>query len=231
MAERGYRGYHNDGLDAGAGNKNATGWSVAGILTPKNVDNQVSLQANLGESGACSVQFSIGESVLTGPGQVSAQAEIKWSVAGNTITRRISLVDGMTISGFAELITVTAIDTSDTATATQYPVTISISKGVRSSNRIQPFLLDPASPVIVAAAGTTALAIPQHIGINAAYLKVTSTAGAVIPAQSTRAIFVTGIVDLLTDDWIPLFPGVKSVTFQNFNAFQVKVSVLWGIDG
>ena len=232
--------------DAGFSNQPPRGWSVALPLTCLNPTAFASLQADFDEPDLYTVQFGLfdidGQPNPVIPRVIYTEAIIEWSVAGNTVTRRITVSDGMSISGVGEGVRVRAIDgTIDISMiGVRYGVTITVAKGQRAS-QTPPSLsaYGPQGSFNVTAGNSFNTPIPRGAGINSVQVSVANTfTGAVIPDQgcivsqsATNGGNQLKACDARQFEWIPIAAGATDVTILNNTAVQFVVTLYWGIDG
>jgi hypothetical protein len=185
--------------------KGPDGWSANGVLHALVYNEVQSCQANFPESGNYSVQFAV-----TGPGGINngvqAEAFITWSVAGNNVTRRVSITNGATVSGMGQAVKISMYDVSVLATpGTPYGVSVQVVKGLRPDTENPPFLVphafvdENATPQVIQpyetgsylitadgfagtgnGTGFITLPIPQDAGVVSAY--VLTALNIVVPA-------------------------------------------------
>jgi hypothetical protein len=187
---------------------------------------------------------------LTAPLYLSTEAQIVFSVDGRQNIRRVSVNQGMRISGQADAISVTVRDNSQIAidgripSATQYMVNLSVSRGIRT-DLTQPPTLAPADAtgfVIVparmsVAAGGTNFDIPVPQGVGVISANVTAFAGTAITEGNAQAQWMQDATVLRQWDprvfpWVPIVPGTNKLRIQNNQDMgTIQFSVLFGIDG
>lgn len=241
------------GMGAGACAPPKTGWSQSGKLICQNTPAgpSVSLQALFPEPETYTVQFDV-SNAITAPGQPaqSTAADILWSVKGNTVRRRVSVVSGMSISGTAEAVQVRAYDTTFVGgeggvAGEPYTVTINLSKGLRAGQSQQPYytpqnLLPGAGSDTgqgvwrLAPGGTAAIPIPAQIGATSVHVVVGSQDGSAIPDNAAQVIqdFVGIAYDPRIELWVPISQGVTQISLKNNSVAQNYIfGVVLGIDG
>jgi hypothetical protein len=191
------------------------------------------------------------------PRQTSqAQASIVWSVEGGTIQRRVEVANGMSISGVGEAVKIVMTDTTRAGPSfpagfdPDYLVACQVSRGVRANIQQPPTLLPDDTTGAgniwddgfceLPPLGVSHLAIiPQNAGVVSVSVQVCSPGGALIPEgsvfvrQRTSATIGRTFKEYDPRDatWVPLAPGANAIIVVNTNAFNVDVSMLYGIDG
>lgn len=219
------------------------GWSQPTTVFAYSIQPQNSLQTSFPRSGTYTVEFSVNIPALP-PGMspasvIQCDAIISWVLEGNRITRRVSVSDGLSISGTAQGVQVQLVDTSyDTsfvpppATAFQYTITVSATPGVRGSVKVLPTLAllwnvtAANSPQLVkslASAGpfTVSALVPQDCGVRALKVSVApsnSLLGVVADLNKVTVAFksssgvTTYVYAPATDpDFVPLPAGTASI--------------------
>lgn len=224
-------------------------WSTAGKLLPGNTVNTVSLQANFPQAGEHTVQFNLFPNQQNIQQKVNTRVEaiIRWSVEGNTIERRVTVSDGMSISGNAQGVQVVCTDSSTfnvLADVDEYTVGITVAPGSRGNYMGPPTF--SAREGMQSAAGAVAMtfSIPEDLGATSfwVYVKTIVTATGAIAATSShielRNISTTPIMaqGILTDDnhgtWWPLPAGTNEILITNPAAANtVTAMLIYGIDG
>lgn len=210
----------------------AIGWSASGtitvpiIATPPGIDPQgtVGLQVKFSKPGYHTVQFNviqnspaIDDAVLN-PLIVRPQAEIIWSVAGNSIRRVIDITDGSSVSGTGEALNITVTDNSFSPAGVtdneyEYFVSIQVTPGLRPiQGGTQPpaknaetgfypggdvfdaggvFFINNAA-VPPALSDNTTIIVPQNVGINSFFLNISVQAGHPTPKNGELVIVQDG---------------------------------------
>jgi hypothetical protein len=176
-----------------------TGWSSSGTLFTGVKGNEVKLQAIFKDDpGNYSVEFNV-QLPAVGNGPTSTfiyaapEALITWTVKGNTVTRRVSVGDGVTVSGMAEGVNISVFDNSTQNNlaaaggqgAIAYTVSIQVVKGLRPNTQQPPTLvaLDPRPGVflglygiIVQTGADVHVPIPQDAGVVSVFVTAFSLA-------------------------------------------------------
>lgn len=228
------------------------GWGNGGELITGDKGGKVALMANFTESrhgaGVYTVQFAV---VPSGPTVApDATATIFWRTAGNTITRKVSVGNGTSVTGVAESVEVWVQDTTLVSSPGQpYRVSITVAPGVRASRSAPPILrgiptaVGPSTTPYIAIlppAGFTTVQIPQDAGAISADVEI--SAPSTSPAPLLTDVVVTqndasnnlykNYYPLIEVDFVPLYPSATQLLiFNNSATATVAVSVLFGIDG
>jgi hypothetical protein len=224
-------------------------WSAFGQLQTQNPDTSVALQQQFPEPGVYTVQFNIiqPQPPITNPAvpPITQSTVIKWSVAGNTLTRRVTASNGMSISGVCDAVQVVINDTSPpglggTKFLIPYQAGITVSTGVRPSYSQPPLLwvlADQGGLASAIAPGASInVAVPFDAGaLNYRIFANTANNSPIIDGQITITqkddighIFV--ITDY-EDRFSQLYGPTTNLTITNHGAVAVHVSVVLGIDG
>ncbi len=177
---------------------------------------------------------------------VNCIADILWTTGGVTVKRRVSVANGVSISGCAESVRVIVSDATINYLAEvpskplTYTVNITVARGVRADP--EPVTLVQFPPLAtgaifqVPAGGSITIPIPQDVGIVSANVSaspnppIAITDGQVI-VQQIYGTTVFRQYDPRTFEWVPVLPGMSLLKIVNNNANLVVVSVVWGIDG
>lgn len=233
-------------------------WSAIGDMQTENPNKQVSLQAHFDEPGIYTVQFSFrfldeSQAGITNEGPPRVYADIEWSVAGNTIYRRISVHDGASISGNAEGVKVRVYDESVVALdawIVDYQVGITVAPGVRAGD--QPPTLEIYNATY-GSWGTIAaddgaggaignwidVPVPQNAGVKSVMVwgspefhdQIVGLDDLVSGFKMTSGIkgywrpYRTGQV------WMPVPPGTRYIRIGNQVTWNQTYSCIFGIDG
>ena len=250
-------------MSSGTGEGNETndkplGWSQSGKLTSNDDSGIVSLQAVFPESGDYTVQISLADNtqgVVAGqPSSVQAEALITWSVEGNNVRRRVTVVNGLTVQGTAQAVYVSVKDKSigGFATPITYTVNIQVVPGTRASVQQPPTLIsqrvfvgavDTQNPTgyhyFVGPASSVNIPVPLDAGIISVFVTAFPNPVTVIP-QNNAQVQHNGGAGIqknydpnVLDGWVPLLPGTSNITlFNNFAAAtSIDFTVTFGIDG
>ena len=243
----------SDGVDFGSAAREAPkGWSVDGVLaTPDAAGVTPSLSVGLQQlfpAGTYTLQFG-----LTRPADIGgsvkiarAVATVEWSVAGNTITRVITVDDGTSLTGVAEGVRVTVVDATRQTLGSpgyNYNVSISLAAGQRASYEVVPLLLPSITAQSVQTGTPVTIPIPRGgvklvailpgnftiAGVNSDLTYKDLTVYQYDVALNTLAVWKPGFS---SDLWIPVVPGADRLFIvSNTVGGLVGVTVLFGIDG
>jgi hypothetical protein len=227
----------------GLGNRGADkskGWSKSGSLTTMKTDKTVQTQATeFGQAMQFTVQFSVTQ--IANPSATNvrqrAKALVTWSVAGNSVSRQITLYDGASISGVGEAVKVVVSDDSvriGPATAFDnqpYDVAFQFAPGTRPSQQQPPFYYESGThPALVA---TVNVPIPQNIGVISTFIQVSGlllTLPDIMYASVGNGRWLLGIDK--PSLWRPIPPGSTSIQLTRTNLIgSVPWEVFFGIDG
>lgn len=231
-----------------------TGWSKTDRLLPGTTDT-VQAQVRFKKGGYYTVQFRVVLPAGAVPERVFILADVIWTVAGNAIPRTVSLINGATISGMGESVTVIVRDLSDPSEAVNGPyiVSMSIAEGARPGTASQPIFginmddFNPdkrgITPVVSGAAGLVIdFTFPPDVGANALYLAVSPGSFATTEQDvedfvdvTWRAITLGSLSYRQFNTWIPLIPSVTGlrVTIDAAAPFGTfyNVQPILGIEG
>lgn len=232
------------------------GWAVTGNLTP-GTDDAVSLQATFKYVGYYTVQFSMQlPDTEFETGGIFALADITWTVAGNPITRRVSIVNGMTISGMGESVYVEMYDFSEADPDSVYQVACSVARGTRPvAGNIPNISINTEtlkteaerrgeSVVSVLTPGASRTwDVPPNVGVNSVFIQVAPVAYAADNYKSLQDTFIgfweltqqAGIGFDNLNRWIPIMPASARINLKLDAAYVgaegVYVAPIWGVEG
>lgn len=217
-------------------------WSAAGNLTTGNTQVAVALQTpTFEEPDYYTLQFNLTRPPNAGATEkVAAEAEIVWTVEGNSVRRLITIGSGSVISGCGNNANVKIRDASANPTGVAYPVSMQITKGTRPSIQQPPMLY--GEYFFVSPGNSVRVAIPQDAGVVAVFIGVAiENTGAVgpIPNDAIKALFSTGGAALSIagfdqmNGWLPVPPGADAIDLYwiSGGAARVEASMIWGIEG
>jgi len=248
-----YRGELN-AMPPGVQPKNApatTDWAIgqpSAVKTLISGDTSITagIQCQFQKPGTFTASFALKplSAVLLTQAPLRAEAIINWSVAGNNIRRRISIVDGTSIQGVAEGVSIQVIDVTAVGPAPAitlgipYMVAVSIAPGNRASYDNPPILNTQNVINTILTTASLTLAVPEDAGIKSVYVPVfNSTAGNVLADQEVIVRMASGggtimaAYDARAINWAPLMPGTQFLTILNRSADSIGAAVIWGIDG
>lgn len=173
---------------------------------------------------------------------IKCEALITFAIEGNSFTRRISVVNGCSISAVAQSIQVELTDHTTVpgfpgALGEQYSVDILTSPGTRAFGHQPPILQQQAAPItIIGPAGFHDFPIPPDSGATSVYVTADFN-GSFPPAGDITIIessngFTTAEWDYtqFAGQWVPLSPGATVVSV-TVGAGTWVVTLKLGIDG
>ncbi len=168
------------------------------------------------------------------------EAIVNWVVDGNYVSRRVSVINGMSISGVGQGVNIQYEDRSTgfAVGGVDYKVTASVTPGPRSSFPTFPVLLAQSFTALDPLGVLGPIVIPEDAGAIAVQVLAVPPAAGAFPARvSVHMITQAGTSisrfdPALNNGWIPLFPGTRALTIVNLDAANtVGVSAVYGIDG
>lgn len=229
-------------LNAGA--KEA--WSASGVMTTKNTSKTVSLQAVFRKPGTYTVSFSLNplSDVIVKAAALRAEADIEWSVEGNTVTRRVSITNGLSVQGNGEGIRVivrdVSVDLGPPSPNVDYAIVIDVVHGERGGFDTPPFLLvQPGAAFLAGAGANVVVPVPQDAGAKTMMVLVARNTADATPIldqdvkviQSDASGITVATYDPRSVQWAPIGPGVATITVWNASANAIYATVIFGIDG
>lgn len=227
------------------------GWGQAGPLITGRTDKQVSMQAVFSPetAGEYTLMFNMsGNPASNNP--IFAEALIIWSVEGHSVTRRVNVGDGISVTGVGQAVKVIMTDATSSIfgapNQVEYQVACQVAPGSRGSNKQPPTLVPVhalGTPSAASGSGffpvltgnTTAVAIPQDAGVISVYITV---GGATEPTPLTARVFHLYAGNPVKDydprdfpDWVPVTPGADQILLSNTSGETLNFTVTFGIDG
>ncbi len=209
--------------------------SCTRTFTPGVGAYQLKCATQFKHASAFTVQFDV--SVLG----AFAQATVEWRLGGSIIQRQCDVAAGVTISGFAESVSVSVADITNLGTyagsSTPYNVTVTIAPIARPTTAVPPVYTAQVATALNAGATTGYIQVPNGAngvmvyGVsagNAATLNVDHYTGGT--GLDPVAINSTNVSSLVTG-FIPLIAGVSQLKITNEGAAQALVSVIFSVDG
>lgn len=234
----------------GGGRVNTTNaWGRSGKLTTFKPNRIVSLAKTFKEVGTYTALFSIQAPKNDGShSNPEAIADVTWGAGGNAITRRVSVLNGMAISGTSDSIRVIMRDASTQAeSGIEYPVTVLVSPGTRPTTGVPPLLFPGinVNPVTLSANNFADFVIPTNAGVKAVSVIAGSdpqNSGSTNPSIPDQQAVVQhlspGITSVLKNydarmfQYVPISPGTVSIRVRNrASAISIMFSIAWVIDG
>jgi hypothetical protein len=205
----------------------------------------VSVQSYFKNPGAYTASFTL---QLVDPGTafsaaLRCEATVEWTVGGNTVTRRINVINGTSIQGLAESARIVIRDVSFPQGAglglgQRYSVSVQIAPGGRGSFETPPLLNEALARATIFALNTFTLPIPENIGVKSCLVMIGSATAVPIPEQSVQVFLRDQAANELCRfdprafAWFPILPGATVLKIDNSNpVITVFASVSFGIDG
>ncbi len=223
------------------------GWSQSGVMHTGSLTDQVSLQAKFPKAESYTVQFGINPSAGALAEAVQAEALISWSVEGNTVTRRVNVANGASVTGTGQAVRVVMADRTVGGTGKDYVVSVQVAPGSRPSTQQPPTLIPVPAFFNVAPTGGVSdpvIPIPTDAGAISVFVTVTAVGpgGPVASAEGIATVdqqisggFTRKTYDPRTAEWVPLTPGATFLQLHNNNTvisgIHLFFSVTFGIDG
>jgi len=175
--------------------------------------------------------------------KVNPVATVTFSSEGNSFTRKFSLVNGVSISGVCEHVSVVVEDATvnfgggpvpPLPPGTEaYVVTMVVTPGTRPGGFIPPYLRGGTAPLVLAAGASSEFLIPNDAGVETVMVYACGTNGGVPLALQRDAIgTVLACWDPTNPAPVALFPQAEDVRITNVGAIgTVTASMLFGVDG
>jgi hypothetical protein len=214
--------------------------SQSGTLTPGSRGSAVQLQTPFQDQSNHTVQFLIDgiDESATNATRIT-RADVTWSVSGNSVKRTIDVVNGTSITGTAEAVSVKVTDASTQFVGlSPYTVSIQVAKGSRPSIQQPPYLTTDLI-VLPPGAGSSSVLVPQNAGAISAFVTVAPNVGVPIVSQwDVRVGHSSGNGELkayspiVETSWVPLASGTTRIfVSQGAAAPGTTWTVTFGIDG
>jgi hypothetical protein len=238
-----------DGKGFTSGIEKKDGWSVGRAMLSGDKSRTASLQADFRQKpGIYTAQFTIVPTDLTPPPPIlafyapmRAEATIDWAVEGNTVTRKISVTNGASISGPGQAVRIVVEDTTVVVPGgilgQKYFVGITLVPGLRAADGIPP-ILNESGVTFLPVTSSVLTNVPQNVGIKSVLVTVGTPSGAPLPEQTIQVYqYAPGgqllaLYDPRAYEFYPLMPGCVAILIQNNSATEpVATSVSWGVDG
>jgi len=235
------RQYGGAGVQSSGG-----GWSTQKKLKTGEPNQVGTLQASFPVAGNYTVEFAMD---LTEPLSAvkippRAEATVTWSIEGNSVSRRISLGNGVSIQGAAEAISVSVKDSTilfPGDVPTEYTVTMQVAPGTRPTVSQPPTLVENGGTngkvQSLPAASSFILPVPQDAGpisLMVTALSLTSPqpiVGDIQVRQLDSAGSILKVYDPREYNFVPLSAGCQQIEVANISAIDVLTSITYGIDG
>jgi len=215
-------------------------WSQSATINPKNTavpvkDGQtsVSMQFKCTPHGVYTLQFEIGSINISN----KPVAVIRWTAHGNNVTRKVSVINGMSISAPCDAISVKLFDEDDSSDAIPYAVSVQAAYGTRGGN-YPPTLQNESIQTAAKNGGTAVFSVPQDAGALSVFITAWNAVAAldqtkilVIQTDDSSAQ-IRGYYDPAHLGFVPLAPSVTQIIVVNLDtANDAEVSIAFGIDG
>lgn len=238
------------------------GWSANGQLIAPSVlggsgSGEVSLQANFDDPGNYTIEFSVQT-----PGnfsfnrvQQSVEALITWSVAGNSLSRRVTIANGTSVSGVGQGVKIRIFDASEfqagidpPGSVFTYDVAVQVSRGSRAANGAPPTYV-PISSIDQNNSSTAGLAVaqvdvPRDAGVNSVRVVGYRVSGANRFALLQGDVIISQAAPISSSNYdytdqsgsfVPLIPGVTRIDVIAARTYvapsEYHVTVILGVDG
>lgn len=214
----------------------------------------LNLQEVFAEPEVYTLQFTIyGQQPKAPPNPIIAEADISWKVEGNSIERRVTVANGLSISAPCLGVSVRVHDVSAPvfgpfpSPAPTYQVTAAVTRGVRATTAVPPMLeptmreqYDLGPNHGIAPASTYDVVVPSNVGVNGVQVLVNPppgglAIGAAVVQQKIGVVVVKEYIltGTLQDAlFVPVVAGVDTLTLINATvANTLYFAVVFGIDG
>lgn len=226
-----------------------SGWGQSGTLITGAKNKKVPLQCDLAGTigaGTYTVQFNV-----SGINQFAAvpEALIAWRVQGQEVTRRVSIGDGVAVTGVGESVRIIMYDNTPGVflSGNAYTVSAQVTPGSRPSTGKPPTLILPSSDGFatdVPSNGSADFIIPSGTGLISAYI---TAVNALVPptALGPGALFAQFMLNLnssllvgetawdtqVITGFIPAPPSAARIRLTNTTANVIQAYITLGIDG
>lgn len=230
--------FENSNGDVDMDDSKKIGWSASGKLEQLNTLREVSLQANfLANPRNYTAQFKLSGDLK----RKKVQAEITWSVEGNSIRRVVTVSDGTSVQGTGQGVNIKVRDISTLAIAAgtdpEYIASIQVVPGTRGSTSNPP-TLDTMLATLIAANSFLDVPVPTDAGVISVAVTVASPIAAVIPDQQVQVQQIDSTSGIQNNYdprqyfWVPLTPSVTIIRIYNFSLLNaIYAKAVFGIDG
>lgn len=217
------------------------GWGRGGTLTTGDAATKLQLSGGNGEGQSYTVQISATRNPASNV-PIVTQALITWSSGGVSTTRRVTVGNGVSISGCGENVKVlvsdasVAIGGSGVPNGKPYDVALLITPGVRAATPQPPTFSPVVGFFVVPTVTSQAIPIPADAGITSVAVTVDAPDGSVVVEGTAQVQHFQGGILLKSYDprdypWVPLAPGADVITVKNSSGVSQNWSVLFGVDG
>ncbi len=248
----------HDGVSLNGNQQSASGgWGASGTLVTGGINEEtgkaVSLQAEFPRAGNYTVQATL---LLTGgPPDGTHPAPradllVNWSVEGHTIKRRVSIGQGISLTGVGQAVSIQAVDKTELFVgppadeSLEYTVVIQVAPGTRGSTALPPTLVEGGSSnggvTPVNAGANIDFAVPQDAGVTSVFITA-------VPIGSPPVLPAAGLIQVIVEDaaggalmvydprdfqFVALPPNATNINVRNYSLINsVEISMTFGIDG
>lgn len=232
------------------------GWQQSGSLFIQG-SARVQLAADFSRSrygaGTYTAQLAINQVPNIAGANPDATATLIWKVEGNQIVRKVSVGNGVSVTGTGQSVTIliedTTVFTSVPAAGAEYIVSAQVGPGTRAGRAFPPILRGVANgvvpnarlwPAIPAAGGTVQWLVPQNAGVIAVDAQIVpDTFGTTLDPYDVTAYqrdafgnIVKAWLPLIDIGFVPVVPAAVEMFIDNRSAAAIiRAAVEWGIDG
>lgn len=168
-------------------------------------------------------------------------ATVNFMTEGNSVQRRVSVANGMSLTGACDTVLVSVVDDTDITVfgpappPQDYDITISVTPYPRPSSGAPPSLRGTPGTVTVAGGATLLVPVPIDSGVNSILVFASGTGGAIpFVEQRLPGIVVPTLASWTPDNrFMPMVPQAGEVALLNLGppASTAYYSVLFGVDG
>lgn len=215
------------------------GWSQSGSCQAGESGRAVTLQVEFPIPNFYTIQFGV---VNQDNNHINPEALITWAVKGNTVSRRVSVGNGTSISGTGEAVHVRVSDARLPfgGGGPEYVVSILVTPGSRPSKEQPPILREGDEVTVLAAGAGADFDVPADAGVISVDVEASFPGGTTVSPVDIRVreLDVSGAVVLkeynpfLQQDFVPIVPGTGMIRVTNQHASATaNITVIWGIDG
>jgi hypothetical protein len=214
-------------------------------ITAGDFRNKAHNHVVLTEPGIWTVQFGIAAGVDIVPNPV---AKVQWNVDGNSVTRQLNILDGASLTGLADSVSVDIFDETDYLYETggfEYDVTTLISPGPRASSANPPTYFPRNGAVdsypgrfVLAAAATTDIVIPRDAGLTSVHITVSVNGAPAILTEADVAVNFESFAGVTLKqwdprfiEWVPIPSAAHTLELVNSSLSELVFGVTFGVDG
>ena len=220
-----------------------TGWAQGATINPPQTltpapkgQKSYTMQCQLTPSRTFTVQFFIGPpadpKALNNP-----VAKITWSVNGNQVVRKVSAINGMSLTGVGEAVHVEVTDESTPKVGSPYASSTTVALGSRGGSE-RPTLQNQASQTMNSGGGTATFPIEQGVGVVGVRMLVWGGAGATLNLDKFVVTFLDGAGSVIeayqnpnVNGFVNIPPNAASVVVTNNDAVNASARPVFSIDG